>query len=328
MIYISIFDFHYRPNIKLKYFYSIILNAVKLETQQQSVKSNQINSTQMSNNVTDVAPPTTTETSKDHPEGLSFEVRERAYDPDCDHVYTPGSPVSPYSPVCDETETPSLIRSNSAAITDPVASAASESQSQDPPKDPNIRRLQLGDNSETVELLYLLHSQGINTTKLVTQHIMKYRSLVRIAQTDDGKIIGCVIFDNEIDQEQLREMATYSQPEEVKQFFDAKPFIFLQLLIVAPEHDSDSSNRWKQRLVESFKACVVKNGKIAIIRGQADNQEEIANYKSCGFITMEDMGIPSYSSSKDNIEIMAYSPLGHEGTTEIFKNFYEKGARF
>jgi hypothetical protein len=296
-------------------------------------------------------------------EGLSFEVRERVFDPDCDHVYTPGSPntpVSPYSPICDDAEIPPLIRSTSCDLTDePVTRAASSkprhafqcspamatadgmfappisssdsnsvlapessSQSQDPPKDPNIHRLQLGENPETIALLHLLQSQGINTTKLVTQHMMKYGSLVRIAQTDEGEIIGCLIFDNETSVEEVRQMT----PEEAGQH--AGPFIFLQLLVVAPKHALDSSKRWKQRLVESFKSCVVKNGKIAIIRGQADYQEEIAIYKSCGFLTMEDMGIPSYSSSKDNIEIMAYTPLGTEGTSEIFKKFYQMGARF
>jgi hypothetical protein len=293
-------------------------------------------------------------------EGLSFEVRERVFDPDCDHVYTPGSPnspVSPYSPLCDDAEIPPLIRSTSCALTDevdepvtrttssrpafqcspamatadgmfapPISSSDSNSvlapESQDPPKDPNIHRLKLGDNAETIALLHFLQSQGINTTKLVTQHMMKYGSLVRIAQTDEGKIIGCLIFDNETSVEEVRQMT----PEEAGQH--AGPFIFLQLMAVAPEHARDSSKRWKQRLVESFKSCVVKNGKIAIIRGQADYQEEIAIYKSCGFLTMEDMGIPSYSSSKDNIEIMAYTPLGCEGTSEIFKKFYQMGARF
>ena len=302
--------------------------------------------------------------------GLSFEVRECPYDPDCDHVYTPGSPNSP---LFDYVESAPLIRSTSAALTDDtddqtvtgtaslgpafqcspamatadgmfaspislssddarsdpdtdnVPSAApesSQSQSQDPPKDPNIHRLKLGDNAETIALLHFLQSQGINTTKLVTQHMMKYGSLVRIAQTDEGKIIGCLVFDNETSVEELQKMT----PQEAAQHVG--PFIFLQLMAVAPEHALDASKRWKERLVESFKECVVKNGKIAIIRGQADYEEEIAIYKSCGFLTMEDMNVPSYSSSKDNIEIMAYTPLGHEGTSEIFKKFYQMGARF
>ena len=303
-------------------------------------------------------------------EGLSFEVRECPYDPDCDHVYTPGSPnspVSPYSPIFNGTEVVPLMRSTSSDLTSPIActrispkptfqcspamatcdgmfappfslssddaradpdtdnvrSAAPESsQSQDPPKDPNINRVQLGENADTVALLHFLQSQRINTTKLVTEHLMKYGSRVRIAQTDEGKIIGCLVFDSETSVEELQKMT----PEEAAQHVG--PFIFLQLLVVAPEHALDASKRWKERLVESFKECVVKNGKIAIVRGQADNEKEIAIYKSCGFLTMEDMNIPSYSSSKDNIEIMAYTPLGVEGTSEIFKKFYQMGARF
>jgi hypothetical protein len=40
------------------------------------------------------------------------------------------------------------------------------------------------------------------------------------------------------------------------------------------------------------------------------------------------MGIPSYSSTKDNMEILAFTPMGLEGTTQIFKKFYDMGARF
>lgn len=304
-----------------------------------------------------------TDDARNAEEGLSFEVRECAYDPNCDHVYTPGSPNSP---LCDDTDLAPLMRSTSSTMTDKVdetvvtrttssgpalqcspamatcdgmfappisspsspspddASAAPEPQpqSQDPPKDPNIFRVQLGTNYDTVALLHFLQSQGINTTKLVTQHMMKYGSRVRIAQTDEGKIIGCLVFDNETSVEELQNMTPEEAPQHVG------PFIFLQLLIVAPEHAVDASKRWKERLIESFKECVVKNGKIAIVRGQADNEKEIAIYKSCGFLTMEDMNIPSYSSSKDNIEIMVYTPLGVEGTSEIFKRFYQMGARF
>lgn len=294
-------------------------------------------------------------------EGLSFEVRECPYDPDCDHVYTPGSPnspMSPYSPLFNGTEVVPLMRSTSSALTDEVDETVARTtssgpafqcspamatcdgmfappidgndvlapepqpQSQDPPKDPNINRVQLGENADTVALLHFLQSQRINTTKLVTEHLVKYGSRVRIAQTDEGKIIGCLVFDSETSVEELQKMT----PEEAAQHVG--PFIFLQLLVVAPEHALDASKRWKERLVESFKECVVKNGKIAIVRGQADNEKEIAIYKSCGFLTMEDMNIPSYSSSKDNIEIMAYTPLGVEGTSEIFKRFYQMGARF
>jgi hypothetical protein len=43
---------------------------------------------------------------------------------------------------------------------------------------------------------------------------------------------------------------------------------------------------------------------------------------------MEDMGIPSYSSVKSNMEILAYTPMGLEGTSQLFKKFYDMGARF
>ena len=151
---------------------------------------------------------------------------------------------------------------------------------------------------------------------------MKYGSRVRIAQTDEGKIVGCLMFDNEVDQSELRGMS----PEEVKK--QVGPFIYMQLLIVAPEHAMDADKHWKERLLLSFLACVVKNGKIAIIRADADNHEDIEIYRSCEFYTMEDMGIPSYSSMKDKMKILAYTPMGLEGTTQLFKKFYDMGARF
>ena len=255
-------------------------------------------------------------------EGLSFEVRECEHDGD--HVYTPGSPVSPVSPLPrDGDDCGVLMRSQSAAETDPVEEEESNTDTAStPPKDANISRVHLGDNPETVALLHFLAGQGIDTTKLVTEHIMKYGSRVRIAQTDDGKIVGCLIFDNETDQSELRGMS----PEEVKK--SVGPFIYMQILIVAHEHAMDADKRWKERLVISFMECVVKNGKIAIVRADADNRGDIQLYQSCGFFTMEDMGIPSYSSSKGNLEVMVYTPMGLEGTTQIFKKFYDMGARF
>ena len=151
---------------------------------------------------------------------------------------------------------------------------------------------------------------------------MKYGSRIRIAQTDEGAIIGCLVFDNETDQSELRGMT----PEEVKK--RVGPFIYMQLLVVAPEHAMDSSKRWKERLLASFLECVVKNGKIAIVRVDADNISDIKLYQSCGFFTMEDMGIPSYSSVKGNMEILAYTPMGLEDTSQLFKKFYDMGARF
>ncbi len=286
------------------------------------IKSNQMSAIEIANQST----PSTTE-------GLSFEVRECEYDGD--HVYTPGSPVSPASPLqCDGDDCGVLMRSQSAAETDPVeeeestTATATDADADDAaivpeaPKDPNISRVQMGDNPETVALLHFLAGQGVDTTKLVTEHLMKYGSRVRIAQTDEGKIVGCLIFDNETDQSELRSMS----PEEVKK--RVGPFIYMQILIVAPEHDLDADKRWKERLVMSFLECVVKNGKIAIVRVDADDTENIKLYQFCGFFTMEDIGIPSYSSSKGNMEILAFTPLGLEGTAQIFKKFYDMGARF
>ena len=278
------------------------MNAVPNQHKKQTNESNQMSAIEIATQST----PSTTE-------GLSFEVREY----DGDHVYTPGSPVSPVSPASpfqhDDDQLGVLQRSESAAVTDPVPEA---------PKDPNISRVQMGDNPETIALLHFLAGQGIDTTKLVTEHLMKYGSRVRVAQTDDGKIVGCIIFDNETDQSELRGMS----PEEVKK--RVGPFIYMQILVVAPEHDLDADKRWKVRLVMSFLECVVKNGKIAIVRVDADDTENVKLYQHCGFFTMEDIGIPSYSSSKGNLEVMAYTPMGLEGTVQIFKKFYDMGARF
>jgi hypothetical protein len=257
-------------------------------------------------------------------EGLSFEVREC----DGDHVYTPGSPTSPASELeyDDDSCRSVLMRSDSSSVwSEPEPSPAPAPAPAPAPeavKDANINRVQLGDNPETISLLHFLTSQGIDTTKLVTEHLMKYGSRIRIAQTDEGAIIGCLVFDNETDQSELRGIIA----EEVKTRIG--PFIYMQLLIVAPEHSIDTEKRWKERLLASFLECVTKNGKIAIIRADADNLKDIQLYKSCGFFTMEDMGIPSYSSVKGNMEILAYTPMGLEDTSQLFKKFYDMGARF
>jgi ribosomal protein S18 acetylase RimI-like enzyme len=249
-------------------------------------------------------------------EGLTFEVRE------CDdgHLYSPKTPLSPTSPVSplnsDDCEGNILTRSESASLTDPPASAP------EAPKDANISRVQVGDNAATQAVLHFLTSQGINTTKFVTEHMMRYGSRIRVATTDDGKIVGCLIFDNEADVAELLTMT----PEEAKKSMG--PFIFMQLLIVDPQHAADEDKHWKERLVASFLECVVKNGKIAIVRADADNQKSVDMYRSCGFFTMSDMGVPSYSSIKSNMEILAFTPLGLEGTSQLFKRFYELGARF
>lgn len=261
---------------------------------------------------TKVASPTAAATA----EGLTFEVRE------CDdgHLYSPTtdslSPTSPLNP--EDYEGGVLMRSESTSLTDPPAPAPAP----EAPKDPNISRVQVGDNAETQALLYFLSSQGIDTTKFVTEHMVKYGSRVRVAKTDDGKIVGCLVFDSETEVSELLTMS----PEEAKK--SAGPFIYMQLLIVAPEHAVDADKHWDERLVTSFLECVVKNGKIAIVRANADNQKSIDIYRSCGFFTMSDMGIPSYSSVKSNMEILAFTPLGLEGTSQLFKRFYELGARF
>jgi hypothetical protein len=269
------------------------------------------------------------------------------------------SPSSSSSPM-SEPGTPMmlnpLMRSMSSAITSPTAAAAvddDDAKSSKPsfqcspamatadgmfaPPAPAIRthpyvkRLEFGDNPETIATLKFLESQGINTTALVTQHITKYGSRARIAVSGDGDVVGFAMFDNEIDQEQLRDMATYTHPKELKQYVDAKPFIFLQMLMMSPQFMTLTKvgAEWKKELVAQFCDCVTKNGKIAIARTETENQSEIEFYRECGFFTMQDMGIPSYPSSKGvDISVLAYTPLGIEGTTEIFKKFYSMGARF
>jgi hypothetical protein len=251
-----------------------------------------------------------------------------------------------------------LMRSMSSSITSPTAAAAAVDDDANSSKPsfqcspamatadgmfapptpairthPNVKRLQFGDNQETIATLKFLESQRIDTTALVTQHITKYGSRARIAVSGDGDVVGFAMFDNEIDQEQLRDMATYTHPTELKKYVDAKPFIFLQLLMMDPRFVAVTNTivgaEWKKELVAQFCDCVTKNGKIAIARMETDNQSEIEFYRSCGFFTMQDMGIPSYPSSKGtDISVLAYTPLGKEGTAEIFRKFYAMGARF
>lgn len=264
-------------------------------------------------------------------QGVQFEVREY----DGDQLYSSCSPVSPLSPLSPQSEEQNQVipithdmRSQSCLETEPQSQSQPEAATEaatevpEPPKDLNITRVQLGDNADTHALLYFLTSQGINTTKLVTEHLTKYGSRVRVAKTDEGKIIGCLVFDNETDQSTLVHMS----PEEAKK--SVGPFIYLQLLIVAPEHAVDAEKHWKERLVKSFLDCVVKNGKIAIVRADADKERDIQMYRSCGLFTMEDMGIPSYSAVKNNMEILAFTPMGLDGTKQLFKRFYDMGARF
>ena len=252
------------------------------------------------------------------------------------------------------------MRSNSSALTSPTAAAAAAVDDDDacsskpsfqcspamatcdgmfaPPTPairthPNVKRLQFGENPETIATLKFLESQGINTTALVTQHIMKYGSRARIAVSGDGDVVGFALFDNEIDQGQLQEQARYVHPDELAKIVESKPFIFLQLLLMDSHFVAMTNTivgaEWKKELVAQFCDCVNKNGKIGIARTESDNQSEIDFYQSCGFFTMQDMGIPSYPSSKGtDISVLAYTPLGKEGTAEIFRKFYSMGARF
>ena len=151
-------------------------------------------------------------------EGVQFEVREY----DGDQLYSSCSPVSPLSPLSPQSEDQNQVipithdmRSQSFLGTEPQSQSQPEATTEaatEPPKDLNITRVQLGDNADTHALLYFLTSQGINTTKLVTEHLTKYGSRVRVAKTDEGKIIGCLVFDNETDQSTLEHMS----PEEAK----------------------------------------------------------------------------------------------------------------
>jgi hypothetical protein len=311
------------------------------------------------------SPNTANNTNNTNDNGLSFEVHEIEYEDDS--VPTPGprgygfnsslqENADDSSPMSEpDTGSPMmlnpLMRSCSSAITSPTAAATAVTSTPSfqcspamatadgmfaPPAPairthPYVKRLEFGDNPETIATLKFLESQGINTTALVTQHITKYGSRARIAVSGDGDVVGFAMFDNEIDRDQLRDMATYTHSTELKQYVDAKPFIFLQMLIMNPHFITLTKvgAEWKKELVAQFCDCVTKNGKIAIARTETENQSEIEFYRSCGFFTMQDMGIPSYPSSKGiDISVLAYTPLGIEGTTEIFKKFYSMGARF
>jgi exosome complex RNA-binding protein Rrp42 (RNase PH superfamily) len=151
---------------------------------------------------------------------------------------------------------------------------------------------------------------------------MKYGSRCRIAVDDSGKIVGFAMFDNEINQELIAD----ATEEEAELYVKSRPFIFIQLLIVDPS--ADPEKKWSGRLIASVQECIIKNRKVAIVRTKADDEAEIQLYKSCGFYTMEDMQVPSYSALKDNVAILAYTPLGLEQTAAIFQRFYSSGARF
>jgi hypothetical protein len=266
-------------------------------------------------------------------QGLEFQVRE--YDDDTAQSVAPAAPpnlTSDSDSEEEEKEPTALVRHMSSAV--PKKSAAPVVPDIVVPEttaaaatDSNIKRVDFKDEATTIKLLTFLESRGINTNKLVQEHILKYGSRARIAVNDDGHIVGFALFDNEVAQEML----IGASDTEVKQYVESKPFIFCQLLIVDDPYEAGTALRnqmWSKRLVNSVTACIVKNRKIGIVRVDANNEAEIELYRSCGFYTMEDMGVPSYSTSKDKVVVLGYTPLGLEQTAEIFKKFYAQGARF
>jgi hypothetical protein len=299
--------------------------------------------------------------------GLSFEVREIEYEDDyassihpggiahrfsqnvvaeleeSDDSPQPDSPISPFPLVRSSSSTatsskPTFQCSPAMATADgmyaPPPSSTSDVSTPAIRTHPNVKRLVFGENPETIATLKFLESQRIDTTSLVTKHIMKYGSRARIAHTNDGQVVGFAMFDNEIDQEQLQDQAQHMSADELAKIVQAKPFIFLQLLMIDPGFVTSTAignegAEWKKELVAQFCDCVTKNGKVAIARTESENQSEIEFYRSCGFFTMHDMGIPSYPSSKGtDISVLAYTPLGKEGTAEIFRKFYAMGGRY
>jgi len=272
-------------------------------------------------------------------QGLEFQVRE-CYDDDAVYTRRPNSSPAPAnqddesdeSEESEEEEDSGIRRAMSsvppklpaatattATTTTTVTDAAA---APDTETDPNIKRVDFKDEATTIRILSFLESRNINTNKLVQEHILKYGSRARVAFNDDGDIVGFALFDNEVSQGILKG----ASDTEINQYMESKPFIFCQLLIV--DSATPAANEWNKRLVNSITACIVKNRKIGIVRVDADDEAEIDLYRSCGFYTMADMGVPSYSTSKDNIEVLGFTPLGLKQTAEIFKKFYAQGARF
>ena len=217
-----------------------------------------------------------------------------------------------------------LLRSMSSIEEEPSTPKSSVAA---PTADSNIKRVDFRDEATTAKILTFLETHGINTNKLVQEHMIKYGSRARYAVDDDGNIVGFALFDNEV----VQEMLNGASETEIERFMETKPFIFFQLLIVDDPYHAGTAARnsmWSKRLINSVTACIVKNGKIGIVRVDVDNQEEIETYRSCGFYTMEDMGVPSYSTMKDKVAVLGYTPLGLDQTAEIFKKFYSRGARF
>ncbi len=253
----------------------------------------------------------------DQEQGLEFQVRE--YHDDDDVVRSVSGTTSDDS---EEEKDEQLVPLTRSASSSAAPTPANETTETTKTTDPNVKRVDFKDEATTVKILGFLESRGINTNKLVQQHILKYGSRARVAYNDDGEIVGFALFDNEVAQEML----VGASDTEVKQYIETKPFIFFQLLIV--DSATPAANEWSKRLINSVTACIVKNSKIGIVRVDADDESEVELYRSCGFYTMADMCVPSYSTSKDNVAVLGFTPLGLEQTSEIFKKLYAQGARF
>jgi hypothetical protein len=265
-----------------------------------------------------------------NPEGLQFEIHE------VEEVENDDVPTRFYSSVPQQRQQPQQPQSpnDDDAGSDDGSDCSDGSDPEDASPfplqrstsgiDQEIQRVDFKDEATTVRILAFLETQGINTNALVQNHLVPHGSRCRIAIDDSGKIVGFVMFDNEIKQDTL----VGASKEEIETYISSRPFIFVQLLIVDPIAAASSDKKWSERLIASVLECVVKNRKVAIVRTKADDEAEIQLYKSCGFYTMEDMCVPSYSSRKDNVAILAYTPLGLEQTASIFKQFYANGTRF
>lgn len=272
-----------------------------------------------------IAPVANNSTDNQNTEGLQFEIHEvEEFDSDCvpSRVFSSQSlPKQPQQqpPVKDDagSECSDSDCSDLGEGSSPVPLLRSTSGIDD-----QIQRVDFKDEANNAKILAFLEFQGIDTNALVQKHIMKYNSRCRIAVDDSGKIVGFAMFDNEINQE----LIANAPKEELEVYMQSRPFIFLQLLIVDPT--ADPEKKWSGRLIASVLECIIKNRKVAIVRTKADDEAEIQLYKSAGFYTMEDMRVPSYSARKDNIAILAYTPLGLEQTAAIFQRFYSSGARF
>ena len=126
-------------------------------------------------------------------QGLEFQVRE-CYDEDDVRSVAPAAAVNLTSDSeSDEEEeeekepAPLMRQMSSAAPKKPVAAPAPVPAVAVPTTDSNIQRVDFKDEATTVKILTFLESRGINTNKLVQEHILKYGSRARIAVNDDGE---------------------------------------------------------------------------------------------------------------------------------------------